>query len=169
MHQTKKGNEWYFGMKVHVGVDAATGYVHTLTGTSANMHDVSETSKLIRKDDHIVYGDSGYLGAPEREEIKNDEILSRIEFRINKRPSSLKMADDFKGLNWDKKMEHDKSAIRCKVEHSFLIVKKQMGYAKGVYKGIEKNMHRFNILFASANLIMCSRAGRTQDLLGCMA
>lgn len=169
MHQTKKGNEWYFGMKVHVGVDAATGYVHTLTGTSANMHDVSETSKLIRKDDHVVYGDSGYLGAPEREEIKNDEILSQIEFRINKRPSSLKMADDFKGLNWDKKMEHDKSAIRCKVEHSFLIVKKQMGYAKVVYKGIEKNMHRFNILFASANLIMCSRAGRTQDLLGCMA
>lgn len=169
MHQTKKGNEWYFGMKVHVGVDAATGYVHTLTGTSANMHDVSETSKLIRKDDHVVYGDSGYLGAPEREEIKNDEVLSQIEFRINKRPSSLKMADDFQGLNWDKKMEHDKSAIRCKVEHSFLIVKKQMGYAKVVYKGIEKNMHRFNILFASANLIMCSRAGRTQDLLGCMA
>ncbi len=169
MHQTKKGNEWYFGMKVHVGVDAVTGYVHTLTGTSANMHDVSETSKLIRKDDHVVYGDSGYLGAPEREEIKNDEILSWIEFRINKRPSSLIMADDFKGLNWDKKMEHDKSAIRCKVEHSFLIVKKQMGYAKVVYKGIEKNMHRFNILFASANLIMCSRAGRTQDLLGCMA
>lgn len=169
MHQTKKGNEWYFGMKVHAGVDAATGYVHTLTGTSANMHDVSETSKLIRKDDHVVYADSGYLGAPERKEIKQDEFLSQIEFRINKRPSSLKMADDFKGLNWDKKMEHDKSAIRCKVEHAFLIVKKQMGYAKVVYKGIEKNMHRFNLLFASANLIMCSRAGRTKDLLECMA
>lgn len=169
MHQTKKGNEWYFGMKVHAGVDAATGYVHTLTGTSANVHDVSETSKLIRKEDHVVYGDSGYLGAPGREEIKKDEVLSQIEFRINKRPSSLKMADDFKGLNWDKKMEHDKSAIRCKVEHSFLIVKKQMGYAKVVYKGLEKNMHRFNILFASANLIMCSRAGRTQDLRRCMA
>jgi IS5 family transposase len=168
MHQTKKGNEWYFGMKVHAGVDAATGYVHTLTGTSANVHDVSETSKLIRKEDHVVYGDSGYLGAPGREEIKKDEVLSQIEFRINKRPSSLKMADDFKGLNWDKKMEHDKSAIRCKVEHSFLIVKKQMGYAKVVYKGLEKNMHRFNILFASANLIMCSRAGRTQDFMRCM-
>lgn len=169
MHQTKKGNEWYFGMKVHAGVDAATGYVHTLTGTSANVHDVSEISKLIRKEDHVVYGDSGYLGAPGREEIKKDEVLSQIEFRINKRPTSLKMADDFKGLNWDKKMEHDKSAIRCKVEHSFLIVKKQMGYAKVVYKGLEKNMHRFNILFASANLIMCSRAGRTQDLRRCMA
>lgn len=167
MHQTKKGNEWYFGMKVHAGVDAATGYVHSLTGTSANMHDVSETSKLIRKDDHVVYGDSGYLGAPERPEIKNDEKLSQVEFRINKRPSSLKMADDFKGMNWDKKMEHEKSAVRCKVEHSFLIVKRQLGYAKVVYKGIEKNMQRFNLLFASANLIMCSRAGRTKDFQAC--
>ena len=102
MHQTQKGNEWYFGMKVHAGVDAATGYVHSLTGTSANMHDVSETSKLIRKDDHVIYGDSGYLGAPDCPEIKNDETLSKVEFRINKRPSSLKMADDFKGINWDK-------------------------------------------------------------------
>lgn len=167
MHQTKKGNEWYFGMKVHAGVDAATGYVHSLTGTSANMHDVSETSKLIREDDHVVYGDSGYLGAPERPEIKNNETLSQVEFRINKRPSSLKMADDFKGMNWDKKMEHEKSAVRCKVEHPFLIVKRQMGYAKVVYKGIEKNMHRFNLLFASANLIMCSRAGRTKDFIAC--
>ncbi len=113
-------------------------------------------------------GDSGYLGAPMREEIKDDEVLSKIEFRINKRPSSLKTADDFQGINWDKKMEHDKSAIRCKVEHAFLIVKKQMGYAKVVYRGIEKNMNRFHMMFASANLIMCSRAGRTQDFLGCM-
>ncbi|MBQ8040718.1 MAG: IS5 family transposase [Lachnospiraceae bacterium] len=167
MHQTKKGNEWYFGMKVHAGVDAATGYVHSLTGTSANMHDVTETSKLIRKDDYVVYGDSGYLGAPERPEIKNDEKLSQVEFRINKRRSSLKMPDDFKGMNWDKKMEHEKSAVRCKVEHPFLIVKRQMGYAKVVYKGIEKNMNRFNLLFATANLIMCSRAGRTKDFQVC--
>lgn len=116
----------------------------------------------------MVYGDSGYPGAPMREEIKDDEVLSKIDFRINKRPSSLKTADDFQGINWDKKMEHDKSAIRCKVEHAFLIVKKQMGYTKVVYRGIEKNMNRFHMLFASANLIMCSRAGRTQDFLGCM-
>ena len=169
MHQTKKGNEWYFGMKVHAGVDAGSGYVHTITGTSANMHDVSETSKLLREDDHVMYGDSGYLGAPERSEIKDNKELSKIEFRINKRPSSLKMVDNFKGLNWDKKMEHDKSSIRCKVEHAFLIVKNQMGYAKVVYKGIDKNMNRFNVLFASANLVMCSRSGRTRDFLRCMA
>ena len=64
-------------------------------------------------------------------------------------------------------MEHEKSAVRCKVEHPFLIVKKQMGYAKVVYRGIAKNMHRFHMLFASANLLMCSRAGRTKDFVGC--
>ncbi len=91
------------GMKVHAGVDAGSGYVHIITGTSANMHDVSETANLIREDDEVVYGDSGYLGAVNQPAIKDDEKKSRIEFRINKRPSSLKMADDFKGLNWDKK------------------------------------------------------------------
>lgn len=65
-------------------------------------------------------------------------------------------------------MEHEKSAVRCKVERPFLIVKKHMGYAKVVYKGIDKNMHRFHLLFASANLIMCSRAGRTKDFQACM-
>lgn len=144
MHQTKKDNEWYFGMKVHVGADAGSGYVHTITGTSANMHDVSETANLIREDDEVVYGDAGYLGAVNQSAIKDDEKKSRIEFRVNKRPSNLKMADDFKGLNWDKKMEHEKSAVRCKVAHPFLIVKK---------------------LFVSANLLMCSRAGRTKDFV----
>lgn len=168
MHQTKKGNEWYFGMKVHAGVDAGSGYVHTITGTSANRHDVSETANLIREDDEVVYGDSGYLGAAKQPAIKDNVKKSKIEFRVNKRPSSLKMADDFNGLNWDKKMEHEKSAVRCKVEHPFLIVKKQMGYSKVVYRGIAKNMYRFNMLFASANLIMCSRAGRTKDFIRCI-
>lgn len=103
MHQTRKSNEWYFGMKVHASADAGSGYIHTITGTSANMHDVSETLKLLREDDHVMYSDSGYLRALERPEIKENEALSKIEFRINKRPSSLKMADNFKGLNWDKK------------------------------------------------------------------
>ena len=88
MHQTKKGNEWYFGMKIHSGVDAGSGYVHTITGTSANVHDISETSKLIRKDDEVVYGDSGYSGAKARKEFKEDEHLSSVEFRTNVRPSS---------------------------------------------------------------------------------
>ncbi len=169
MHQTRKGNEWYFGMKVHAGVDTGSGYVHTITSTSANVYNVSETSKLLREDDHVAYGDSGYPSASDRPEIKDDEVLSKIEFRINKRPTSLKMADNFKGINWGKKMEHDKSSVCCKAELAFLIVNNQMDYAKVAYKGIDKNMNRFHVLFASANLLMCSRTGRTRDFLECMA
>lgn len=72
-------------------------------------------SKLLREDGHVMYSDTGYLGAPERPEITKYEAFSKIEFRINKRPSSLKMADNFNGLNGDKKMENDKSSIRCKI------------------------------------------------------
>lgn len=159
------------GIMMHGGtiVGAGTGYVHTITGTSANRHDVSEVAKLIRDDDEVVYGDSGYLGAAKQNGIKNDKKKSTIEFRVNKRPSSLKMAKNYKGINWDKKMEHNKSSVRSKVEHPFLIVKKQMGYAKVIYRGIFKNMNRFHMLFASANLLMCSRAGRAKDFAGCTA
>ena len=161
MHQVKKGNQWHFGMKVHAGVDAGTGFVHTITGTAANVHDSQQISELIRPDDEVVYGDSGYLGASEQEAIRTNEDFSKIEFRINKRPSSLKIKDCYKGENWDKKIEQSKSSVRCKVEHPFLIVKRYFGYCKVAYKGIEKNMNRFNLLFACANLLMCIRAKRS--------
>ena len=167
MHQTKKGNQWYHGMKVHSGVDAGSGYVHTITGTPANVHDIDETVKLVREDDHVVYGDSGYSGIGKRDEIKNDDHLSKVEFRINLRPSSIKVPDTYKGTNWDKEIENRKSSTRCKVEHPFLIVKRQFGYAKVAYRGIAKNMNRFHILFESANLVMCARAGRSKEF--CMA
>lgn len=162
MHQTKKGNQWYFGMKVHAGVDAGSGYVHTITGTSANVHDVVETEKLIREDDTVLYGDSGYLNAKAHMESIEDKRLSSIDFRINVRPSSLKTSKSYNGIRWDKNIETRKSSVRCKVEHPFLIVKRQFGYCKTVYKGLAKNMNRFNILFACANLVMCARAKRTQ-------
>lgn len=167
MHQTKKGNQWYHGMKVHSGVDAGSGYVHTITGTPANVHDIDETVKLVREDEHVVYGDSGYSGIGKRDEIKNDDHLSKVEFRINLRPSSIKVPDTYKGPNWDKEIENRKSSTRCKVEHPFLIVKRQFGYAKVAYRGIAKNMNRFHVLFASANLVMCARAGRSKEF--CMA
>ncbi len=167
MRQTKKGNQWYHGMKVHSGVDAGSGYAHTITGAAANVHDIYEAAKLIREGDEVVYGDSGYSGAEKREEIRNDSHLSKIEFRTNKRPTSIKIPDSYKGSNWEKQIENRKSSTRCKVESSFLIVKKQFGYAKVAYRGITKNMNRFHILFASANLVMCIRAGRSRDF--CMA
>ena len=163
MHQTKKGNQWYHGMKVHAGVDAGSGYVHTITGTAANVHDIDETANLLREDDEVCYGDSGYSGAEKRPEIKNNEHFRNIEFRTNVRPSSLKISSSYTGFNWDKEIENRKSSVRCKVEHPFLIVKKQFGYAKVVYRGIARNMNRFHILFANANLVKCFRAGRTDE------
>jgi len=103
MHQTKKGNQWYHGMKVHAGVDAGSGYIHTITGTAANVHDIAETCKLIRKDDDVVYGDSGYLGIEKRNEIKNDEHLHNIDFRINRRPSSMKKHGSLRGTSGTRK------------------------------------------------------------------
>lgn len=161
MHQTKKGNQWYHGMKVHAGVDAGTGFVHTIEGTAANVHDSAIAHKLVREDDEVMYGDSGYLGIDKQEVVVNDAHLSKIDYRINLRPSSLKITDKYSGINWDKEIEHQKSSVRCKVEHVFLIVKNYFGYKKVVYRGIAKNMNRFNVLFACANLVMCIRAGRT--------
>ena len=166
MHQTKKGNQWYHGMKVHIGVDAGTGHVHTITATAANVHDIDEAHKLFREDDEVGYGDSGYLGMEKRPEFQNNEHLSNMVFRINRRPSSIKInGNNYAGFNWDKYIESRKSSVRCKVEHPFLIVKQQFGYAKTVYRGIAKNLNRFNVLFACANLVMCIRAGRKQEFI----
>jgi IS5 family transposase len=166
MRQTKKGNQWRFGMKIHSGVDAGSGYVHTITATSANEHDITETAKLVRGDDAVVYGDSGYLGIEKREDIKSDNNLRQIDFRINKRPSQNKITAHYKGANWDKQIENRKSSTRCKVERPFLIVKRQFGYSKVAYRGIAKNLNRFFMLFASANLVMCIRAGRHKEFCG---
>ena len=163
MHQTRKGNQWYFGMKVHIGVDAGTGCIHTITATAANVHDVDEVVNLVREDDEVLYGDSGYLGVDRRPEITSDDHLKQVEYRIAMRPSSMKTTDKYNGFNWEKYIEHRKSSVRCKVEHAFLIVKRDFGYRKVVYRGIKKNLNRFHILFACANLLMLIRAGRTQQ------
>ncbi|MDR2050778.1 MAG: transposase [Deltaproteobacteria bacterium] len=137
MHQTKKGNEWHFGMKCHVGVDAGSGYVHSLETTAANMHDITMAEKLIRADDEVVYGDSGYIGIEKREEVKNSPHLSAIEYRINRRHHSVQRMP--KGcIEWEKQIERCKSSVRQ-----------------------AKNTHRLHTLFASTNLLMCARAGRS--------
>jgi|SRR5215510_335205 len=159
MHQTKKGNTWHFGMKCHVGVDAGSGYIHSLETTPANVHDIVVASKLIREDDGVVYGDAGYLGLGKREEVKESEHLSSIDYRINKRFGSVQKSSD-NVHNWDKVIERSKSSVRSKVEHVFLIVKRQFGYRKTVYRGLAKNTNRLQILLASANLLMCAGAGR---------
>ena len=94
MHQTKKGNEWRFGMKCHIGVDAGSGLVHTITAPAANKHDITEAAKLLREDDEVVYGDSGYIGIQKRPEIRQSTYFSNIDFRINRRPRGLPQVSD---------------------------------------------------------------------------
>ena len=160
MHQTKKGNEWRFGMKCHIGVDAFSGLVHTIEVTPANVHDIAVASKLIREDDDVVYGDSGYLGLEKREEIVSDEHLSVIEYRINRRPSSLQKVSE-NSIDWDRVIEHLKSSVRCKVEHPFRIIKCLFGYRKVAYMGLAKNENRLYMLFASANLYALASSGQS--------
>lgn len=159
MHQTKKGNEWHFGMKCHIGVDAGSGYVHSIETTAANAHDITVASQLIREDDDVVYGDSGYIGIEKREEIQSCPQLSTKDYRINRRYNSVqRMPEGY--INWEKQIERRKSSVRSKVEHPFLIVKRYFGFAKTVYRGLVKNTHRLHTLFASTNLLLCARARR---------
>jgi IS5 family transposase len=164
MHQTKKGNEWYFGMKGHIGVDAGTGFVHTVTATAANAHDITEASKLIRDDDEVVYGDAGYLGIQKREEIETDSMKSKIEYRINRRPGAMRKDATNISKQFDRKIESRKSSVRSKVEHVFRIVKIQFGFSKVVYRGIQKNLNRLFSLFTSANAYMLAKSGRIVSL-----
>ena len=159
MHQIRKGNEWRFGMKCHVGVDAGSGSVHTVTVTSANKHDITETVNLIREDGEVVYGDSGYLGVQKRSEIQQNEHFSKVDFRINRRPKSLPKVSDH-AIDWERYIEHRKSSIRSKVEHVFRIIKCQFGYKKVVYRGLKKNENRLYALFACVNLYSLAIAGR---------
>ena len=120
------------------------------------LHDITEAHKLIRSDDDVVYGDSGYLGIEKREEIKNDKHLSSIDYRINRRPKSLPKVSD-NAIDWERYIEYRKSAVRCKVEHAFKIIKDTFGFRKVRYKGIAKNLNKLNVLFACANMLMVKR------------
>ena len=158
MHQTKKGNQWHFGMKCHTGVDAGSGFVHTVEVTAANVHDVTVAAKLLREDDEVVYGDSAYLGLEKREEIKHNPHFSAIKYRINRRPGQLPKVSD-NAIDWERNIERRKSAVRCKVEHPYRILKNLFGFRKTVYRGLRKNLNRLHVLFAGANLYMLARAG----------
>ena len=159
MHQTKKGNQWYFGMKMHAGVDAGTGYIHTITATSANVHDIDQIANLIREDDTVVYGDAGYLGVEKRDEIKNDSYKSTIDYRINLRPGKVNALADGPAKDWFHIIEHQKSSVRCKVEHAFQLLKNRFGYRKVRYRGIEKNLSRLYMICGSINLWFVATSG----------
>lgn len=153
MHQTKKGNQWYFGMKAHTGVDAGTGYVHSVSVTAANVHDLDEIAELVREDDEVVYADAGYQGVANRPEVIGDEHLAGVQFRVAARKARLKaMAGP------DRVAESRKASVRAKVEHPYLIIKRDFGFTKTRYRGLSKNLNHLQVLFASANWLMRARA-----------
>ena len=153
MHQTRKGNQWYFGMKAHTGVDAGTGYVHSVSVTAASVHDLDEVTRLVRPEDQVVYADAGYQGVERRREVVDDEHLSRIEWRVAARKGVLKTM-----AATDREAESRKASVRAKVEHPYLILKRDFAFTKTRYRGLAKNLNHLMVAFASTNLLMRARA-----------
>ena len=153
MHQTKKGNQWYFGMKAHTGVDAGTGYVHSVSVTAANAHDLDQITTLVRADDDVVYADAGYQGVQQRPEVAGDEHLAGVQFRVAARKGRLRTMPEP-----DRAAESRQASVRAKVEHPYLIIKRDFGFTKTRYRGLAKNRNHLHVLFASANWLMRARA-----------
>jgi IS5 family transposase len=160
MHSTQKGNQWYFGERLHIAADAGSGYIHGLEVTAANVDERSVVPSLLREDDEVVYGDAGYCGIEKREEIRNDPKLSQIDWRINaKKPWRKNKWAPGPGVFWYSEQERQKSSVRAKVEYPFLIVKRLFGYCKVRYRGLRKNLTQAYILCALANLFMLRQSG----------
>ena len=150
MHQTKKGNEWHFGMKVHIGVDSQTGVVHSVSTTPANVHDVTETPRLLHGGETQVWCDAGYQGVHKRPENRDLEV----EWQVSMRPGKRRKLES--GSN-EAVMEKRKASVRAKVEHPFLYIKRHFGYAKTRYRGLAKNTLRLMTLLGFANLMRAER------------
>jgi len=148
MHQTKKGNQWYFGMKAHIGVDAESGLVHTVTTTAANAADVTEIEALLHGKEKSVHADAGYIGADKRVARK------RIKWRIAAKRGKIKAMVDSPLKTAMQELETAKAKIRAFVEHPFRVVKKQFGFEKVRFKGLAKNTAQVITLFALSNLWM---------------
>ncbi len=156
-HSTKKGTQWHFGYKAHIGVDKDTGLVHTVKGTAANVHDVTMTSQLMHGEEDELYGDSGYIGTDKREDaVIRNKKGRKIKYKINRKPSQIKKLSAG-GQYAARKSEHKKSSVRAKVEHVFAVVKHQLGYRRTRYRALEKQTSKINIMFALANLILADR------------
>ena len=161
MHQVKKGNEWHFGMKAHIGVDAESGLVHSVHVTAANESDVANTQALLHGQERRVHADSGYTGVAKREEIIEAQEAGRIRKDVQwhvaaKRGTIVSMAEGIlKELSV--MLERKKAQIRARVEHPFHIVKNLFGHKKVSYRGLAKNRVRMFSLFALTNLVIAKR------------
>lgn len=150
MHQTKKGNQWHFGLKAHIGADADSGLVHTVIGTAANVNDVVEANSLLHGAETDAFGDAGYQGASKRPNANPD-----VAWHVAMRPGKRKLLDKSTPLGAiTEQIEKIKASIRAKVEHPFRVIKRQFGFTKVRYRGLKKNTAQLVTLFALSNLWM---------------
>lgn len=153
MHQTKKGNQWHFGMKAHIGVDAQSGLVHSVIGTAANVHDVTQAQALLHGEETDVFGDAGYQGVEKREE----NLDLPVNWHIAMRPGKRKALPGTPLGELLEQVEKAKASIRAKVEHPFHVVKNLFCHRKARYKGLDKNTAQLFSLFGFANLMLARR------------
>ncbi|MGY8776163.1 MAG: IS5 family transposase [Spongiibacter sp.] len=149
MHQTKKGNEWHFGMKMHIGVDDQDGLIHSIETTAANVHDLTAADQLLHGEEQRVWGDAGYTGIHKRDAFKDRDVDWRIALRPGTRSN---LADQLQEM-----LEGIKASVRAKVEHPFRTIKQQFGYTKVRYRGLAKNTNRLYVLSAFTNLLRAEK------------
>ena len=150
MHQSKKGKQWHFGMKLHIGVDSQSGLIHSASVTAGNVHDSQELPNLLHGGETRLYGDSAYRGEKQRERLK--DIAPRAKDFTNKRAARSRPLTDA-----DKETNRRKSSVRSKVEHPFLTLKRLWGFAKVRYRGLAKNANRAFAMLALINLSKWAR------------
>jgi IS5 family transposase len=153
MKQSKKGQQWYFGMKAHIGVDADSGLVHTVRGTTGSVHDVIEANALLHGAETNAFGDAGYRGVDKRPDAK-----PTVAWHVAMRPGQRRALDkaSAKGALAEQ-IERIKASVRAKVEHPFRVIKRQFGHVKVRYRGLAKNTAQLHTLFALSNLWMVRR------------
>ena len=151
MHSSQKGKQWYFGMKAHIGVDADSGLVHTVRGTSGNVADVVEGNSLLHGQETDAFGDAGYQGVDKRPDAQKG-VTWHVAMRPGKRKELDKENKPVDALI--EQLEKLKAGIRAKVEHPFRVLKRQFGYTKVRYRGLKKNTLQLKTLFALSNLWM---------------
>jgi transposase, IS5 family len=150
MRQTKKGNQWYFGMKAHIGADAESGLVHTVRGTAASVNDVVEANSLLHGQESVAFGDAGYQGAEKRPDAAAD-----VDWYVAMKPGKRAAMNKTSALGAIlEELEAVKASIRAKVEHPFRVIKRQFGYTKVRYRGLKKNTAQLTTLFALSNIWM---------------
>jgi len=161
MHQTMKGNQCYFGMKDHIGVDKDSGLIHSVVTAAANVHDLTAAAELLHGDDDVVYGDACYQGIAKRPEMADTAANFRVALRPGKRRALPNTLD---GRLLDL-IETAKAHIRSKVEHPFRVIKQQFGFQKTRLRGLAKNSCNINVLIAWTNPFL-ARFGFQKTRLG---